>query len=335
MTMLTIAKTAAAGLETYSVLRKRIRETIAQGEVRAQKAVERENVRTKLEVGKLIQEHILLNKERADYGAKVIRRLSADLGISNTELKYRVQFARTYPMGRAPDQLPWSHIQSLLAINEDDKREELIKRAEKENWTQDRTRSEVKKLKAANQITVTEPPEEKLLTPIKGILDTFRIVTGEAGPWQGRPLVDAGFSNYEELDSAEAGKYREGNIVQLREGTLTLAPNLSGVDIYTYRAYVVEVTDGDTIWMVIDYGFGITKQHLRLRGIDAPEINTREGVEAKAFVERELKKASQILITTTKSDKFDRYLVDIYYETKTGEKFLNNRLLEEKLAVRM
>jgi len=79
-------------LADYKELLKRVRATIAAGKERALEAVERESVRTKWEVGKLIQEHILLNKARAEYGRRVIERLSGDLGISKSELNRIVEF---------------------------------------------------------------------------------------------------------------------------------------------------------------------------------------------------------------------------------------------------
>lgn len=323
------------GIATYAGLVKSAREAFAAGKSRALDAVEREKVCTSWEVGKLVQEHILLNKERAEYGQKVIQRLSADLGMSKRELDYMVEFARAYPIVPRGAQLSWSHYRALLAINEPEERGKISRLAKQKKWTRDILRREIKKLKSAKQITVSEAPADELLVPIKGILDTYRIVTGEAGPWQGKPLVDAGFSKYEEPDPAQAGKFKEGNIVQLTKGGLTMAPGLTGVDLYTYRAYVVEVTDGDTIWMLIDLGFGILKEHLRLRGIDAPEITSRAGLEAKQFVERELKKATHIIITSTKSDKYDRYLADVFYTVKGVEHFLNNRLLHKGLAHRV
>ena len=62
---------------------------------------------------------------------------------------------------------------------------------------------------------------------------------------------------------------------------------------------------------------------------------TRAGQEAKRFVERELRKVSQVVITSTKSDKYDRYLADVFYTVDGKERFLNNRLLERGLAVRV
>ncbi|MBI3313073.1 MAG: thermonuclease family protein [Candidatus Omnitrophica bacterium] len=338
-------------LQSYGELKKRIRETIALGKERALQAVERERVKTAWETGKLINDHILFNKARADYGQQVIKRLSADLEISNTELKYMLQFARSYPIGPSTDQLNWGQYRELLSINDDKKRSEMTKEAARNNWTQKELRREIKKIKTANPASITDFPEGELLVPIQGDLDTYRIVTGEAGPWQGKSVLDLGFSNYLELDSKQAEKFKERNIIKplgdnqiskdnasalLGSASLVHVPDKTEADIFTYRAYVIEVTDGDTIWLLIDLGFGITtKQHVRLRGLDAPEINTHAGIEAKKFVERELKKVSSIIITSTKSDKYDRYLVDIFYETKTGEQFLNNKLLQADLAERV
>ncbi len=86
----------------------------------------------------------------------------------------------------------------------------------------------------------------------------------------------------------------------------------------------------------IDLGLGVwTVQKLRLRGIDAPKLDTLKGKAAKKFVEEKIKTAVRIKITTTKPDKWDRYLSDIFLQTKDGrEVFLNNLLLEKGLARR-
>ena len=89
----------AASLVSYSELKRRVRKTIEEGKKRAEAAVEREKVRTCWNIGKLIQEHILFHKERAEYGKQILKRLSADLSVSHTELKYMVEFTRAYPMG--------------------------------------------------------------------------------------------------------------------------------------------------------------------------------------------------------------------------------------------
>ena len=46
--------------------------------------------------------------------------------------------------------------------------------------------------------------------------------------------------------------------------------------LYTYKAYIERIIDGDTIWVYIPWGFGFgVRQKLRLRGIDTPEIQTK------------------------------------------------------------
>ena len=92
----------------------------------------------------------------------------------------------------------------------------------------------------------------------------------------------------------------------------------------------------------IDLGFSIViEQRLRLRGLDAPELGTSHGVASKKFVESRLKDCDFLIIKTHGSDKYDRYLVDVFYlksednEDKVLKEgiFLNNELLDEKMAL--
>lgn len=53
------------------------------------------------------------------------------------------------------------------------------------------------------------------------------------------------------------------------------------------RAAVLEVTDGDTVLVDIDQGFGDTKEFsLRLLGVWAPEKKEPGGAETRAFIEK-------------------------------------------------
>ncbi|HPW65138.1 MAG TPA: thermonuclease family protein, partial [Candidatus Omnitrophota bacterium] len=113
---------------------------------------------------------------------------------------------------------------------------------------------------------------------------------------------------------------------------------------YTYRAWIVRVLDGDTVKAVIDLGFGVrSTQVLRLRGIDAPELVSADGKKAKEFLEKKLGLAEgeglsdrMVLVRTEKSDKYDRYLADLFYTDKNGrEIYLNQEILAAGLAIRM
>jgi len=333
----------SVNVATYDDLVHEVRAAFARGEERTADAVERERVQTYWEAGKLIDEHILLHKERAEYGKEVMPRLANDLGISLTEIRFMVQFARAYPIRRPVSELSWSHYERLLSINDPEERDKLAQKAVEKKWSRQELQNEIKKLKAENSQVVNDDLTEEPLIPIKGTLNTYQIVKKEG---EDALLIDLGFSNYLELPEKYRKKFKEGDIVSFvgarfpRPGAapapLQILKDAQELDLFTYKAKVLDVTDGDTLWLWIDLGFGIrTKQHVRLRGIDAPEIATRDGQAAKAYVEKELKDISEILITTSKSDKYDRYLVDIFYPAKAKEKFLNNELLIHGLAERV
>ena len=338
----------ASDLADYDELKHRVRQALAEGRERTADAVERERVRTAWEVGQLIDAHILLHKERADYGERVLERLAADLKISLTELRYMVQFARAYPIRPHAGELSWGEYRDLLSINDGQKREALAKQAAKENWSRETLRREIEKIRAVNASAF---PADEPLVPLKGALNTYRVVTAVAGTWKGKPVIDLGFSNYYlPADALVAGRpvsqLKEGDIVQVsKSGKLELVKSATGslapLQRFSYRAYLLDVTDGDTLWVLIDLGFGFTtKQHVRLRGLDAPEISSRDGQAAKRFVEQELSRSvgrgtRYVTIASTRSDKYDRYLADVFYQTRKGEQFLNNRLLEERLAARV
>mgnify|MGYP003123853223 FL=1 len=80
---------------------------------------------------------------------------------------------------------------------------------------------------------------------------------------------------------------------------------------------VVKVVDSDTIDIIIDLGFSLSKkERVRLAGIDTPESRTRDlkekefGLEAKAFLARRLKDgmASGLKVKTEKDGKYGRML---------------------------
>jgi micrococcal nuclease len=113
--------------------------------------------------------------------------------------------------------------------------------------------------------------------------------------------------------------------------------------MYNYKAFVNRVVDGDTIDVIIDLGFGVlTKERIRLLGIDTPEIRTKdlvekaEGLKAKEFVENAIL-LEEVTIVTYKDSKgkFGRYLAEVlYFKDKLFEDLthLNDELVELGLA---
>jgi len=107
--------------------------------------------------------------------------------------------------------------------------------------------------------------------------------------------------------------------------------------MYTYKALVKSIYDGDTLRADIDLGFGVilADQSLRLLGIDTPEIRGVErpqGIISRDFVVERIPVGSYITITTVKDrkEKFGRYLATVYYGEE--QKNLNEELLSSGMA---
>jgi micrococcal nuclease len=103
--------------------------------------------------------------------------------------------------------------------------------------------------------------------------------------------------------------------------------------MYTYKALITRVLDGDTFDVSIDLGMSLfTKQRIRLKGIDTPEIFRVFDKEKKAgMIVREFIlpfENKEVIIKTYKSrqcDIYGRYLADMYLYD--GDLCLNDYML--------
>jgi len=117
--------------------------------------------------------------------------------------------------------------------------------------------------------------------------------------------------------------------------------------MFEYKAEVVRVIDGDTLTANIDLGFRLwlNNQTVRLHGIDAPTVHSRDkeevkfGMLSKTFVEKFCADCEgKIVIQTAienvvfRKEKFGRILA-IIKNPKTGE-VLNEELVKNYFAVR-
>lgn len=128
--------------------------------------------------------------------------------------------------------------------------------------------------------------------------------------------------------------------------TITRDPN----PLFTYKAIVESVVDGDTLAVRIDLGFNVwVSQRIRFRGINTAELikggvpageAPGRGEQAKAYVEKKLKDIEFIVIKTYKTDMYGRYVADVFYHPTLKNKedicvagfFLNQDLLTAGLA---
>jgi micrococcal nuclease len=202
-------------------------------------------------------------------------------------------------------------------------RQRLAKLTARENLTKRELVLEIRQssdIKSSRIQKTLKPPKPQILNPFKGPLYIYQGVQSPGiTPPSGEIVIDCGFNVWEKVRKSDL------NASQMVDSRDKMS--------FTYQAYVEEVIDGDTLWAVIDLGLnGYTRQKLRLRGIDCPEISTAAGKRAKRFVEKALKPSPWIIINTHKdaTDKYDRYLADIFYGKE--ETFLNQELLDEGLA---
>lgn len=110
--------------------------------------------------------------------------------------------------------------------------------------------------------------------------------------------------------------------------------------MYEYRATVVRVIDGDSLYLDIDVGFNLTtRQCVRLLRINAPEMRgeTREaGIRSKSYLESllPLRQQGTLIIRTEKDDSFGRYLAELLVTDGDGTVTnINQAMLDSGHAV--
>jgi len=98
------------------------------------------------------------------------------------------------------------------------------------------------------------------------------------------------------------------------------------MNLYTYRAQVLHVVDGDTLDLMVSLGFDMHhKTRFRLTGINAPEsygpTACAEGRAAKQFLTDLLPVGTTVVVKTSKDkkEKYGRFLAEVYLLDAKGE----------------
>lgn len=308
---------------TYAALRRAVETAMVKG----MQAVELAKVRTYHETGRLISAHLLLHQARANYGARTLRRLAEDTKVDVSVLHRCVGFYRAFPIVAPWPQLSWAHYRLLIPVADGKLRRTLATEANRHAWPVARLEQRIRFLLPAGG--AEHAPAPALLDPRQGKPGICRVIDAGAGP-----VVDLGFACYLELPAK--AKFAPDALVTVGQaGNIFAAPDATKDDLFTYAAEVLRVVDGDTLQVKIHLHPALwIKQKLRLRDLDCPEMDTPEGQAAKQFVETQLARADRITISTTKPDKYDRYLADVFLHTGDATLFLNNELLTHRHANR-
>jgi hypothetical protein len=342
----------------YQRLLRDVKRVLLEG----QRKIEQERVRTYLEAGRIIHTHIL-KYARATRGQEIVRQLALDLGVSETVLHRCIKFFQKYPALRKVARGPlitWSHYRKLIVVPEKKERLRLEKLVTEKGWTAEELAVRIKgdtvlDDKADSPATVIKSAvDNRPITPLLGTLYTYRLVERPNLSAGSDPevLVDIGFGIYHSPDKKALSGFVKDQIVEFRPRERVGKFCKSGrtaKDLFTYLAYVERVIDGDTVKVRLDLGFNVwTRQTLRLRALDCPELGTAAGDEARDFVRSHLKEAQQIIVRSSRADKYDRYLADLFIPpaylpgpavapaaNPAAYIYLNNLLLETGRAVRM
>lgn len=282
----------------------------------------------------------------ARYGKQLIKRLSADLtdrfgsGFGQTNIftirRFRLEFRRRelHPF------LTWSHYKTLLGVKDRERRRELTEQAITEELPDTRLKALVR---LANGISV-EKVEEKLPEPRRGSLYLYEVTVDEHNGTK-KYLLDCGFKVQRQVKLNGVRRLKNGDLlhsVKNRQSDYRFERgDFKRGDRYCYRGEVLDVIDGDTVKVRVDLGFDtFIDERFRLRGVDAPELGTKEGARACRFVKSRIQPDAPVLIFTYGSDIYGRYLADIFYSNsepsmhptvETGV-FLNQEILTKGVA---
>ena len=108
--------------------------------------------------------------------------------------------------------------------------------------------------------------------------------------------------------------------------------------MYSYKAKLLRVVDGDTCDAQIDLGFVVSvKKRLRFAGINAPESRTRDlkekarGLAAKDRVKAILAENPSFTLESTEIGKYGRVLGKIHINTLDGVDGLTQICLNDLL----
>ncbi|MCP5510785.1 MAG: thermonuclease family protein [Leptospiraceae bacterium] len=270
-------------------------------------------------IGKKITE--LFDSTDSRYGEEIITSLSKDLnskvgkGFSPRNLRSFHKFYKTYPKTQINPILSWSHYSILITIEDPKQRKSLETKAIQKKLSFRDLRSLTLSKKTSDQAYLPD-----LLPRPELNLYQYKLIY----PFPENPsllFLDLGFDVSINLPPSY--------------GTVATVPS------YTYKAHLKRVIDGDTLEVLIDLGFSnYITQRLRLKSLDTPELPTPEGVKAKKFVEKSLKDSKFLIIKTHSHDKYDRYLVDVFYlpgdvteeDVIQKGRFLNQEILDEGMG---
>jgi endonuclease YncB( thermonuclease family) len=286
-------------------------------------------------IGRHLKKYINENFQLSDTWEEMMNPLAENLKINDSIFYRCIRFYETYPKSVAIEKnLNWTHIRTLLTVADKKVRQEYEKKILTEKINGQQFRALYKKDKElAKADAATKPP---FIVEERGEPYVYRLFNDD-----GDLAVDLGF--HSSVKSPDQTLTADSVFkVEKKDEIYKFSNTSRGVfPYYIYKAKVLEVVDGDTVWLRIDHGFNFkANKKIRLKGINAPEINTVEGQLTKDYVAKKLASCEYVAVKTYYRDNVGRFLAYIYYSPDETDiyklcqngKFLNQELLDKGLA---
>lgn len=333
--------------DPYLKLISQIKKLLTVGLAQSQEELSYQRLLTNWKVGELITASAQPGRGKAATGTlfDLEQRIAKDIEYHLRYVQNMVQFYKTYTKPPKQNFLNWTHYQDLLTIKDAKERHYWEKRIDREKISSKKFRSLLKTQKS-EQLVVSDVQKGKLVLT-RGTLYLYRIAQVEQLPLDASEvIVDCGFHTIRRFERDPKKRFESGMLVNsIKDAghyTVRQTKKYDRNQLYTYGARILHVYDGDTFRAYINLGFDIYRQEtLRLKGVDAPEMYTEYGAQAKAYVEELFQQYPKVVIKSHGWDPYKRFIVDLYYgkENQTFEEIaaagpsLNQELLDKELAL--
>jgi endonuclease YncB( thermonuclease family) len=265
---------------------------------------------------------------KEQYGQKNFTHLSHDLtkkygkGFKTRTVRYFRDFASQYQKEELNTALKWSHYRALLSVTDKKERTRLEQRIVKEHLSKDALQKIISLSRKQRQSNTPFT-----LTPRNATPGIFKIVDIDSATECA--VVDLGFNVNRALSLPGVPPIPGTYVTRIsprKFGVVSIQPG----ERYCYTGKLLNVIDGDTVRMRIHLHFDTAIDiPLRLRGVDAMEIDTKEGKRAKSGLEHMLKDQTHLTVYTYHHDRYGRYIADLI---TTDGTYINRQLVEKGLA---
>ncbi len=329
---------------TYKDLCARIKKELKHTTLQSQKLLQHQAVLRNWHVGRFVEQFARDSGATRQAKAKIIDDLAQDLHLQKRFVYDTCKFYRLYLKPPKDKNVSWTHYQHLITIDDVSRRGYWERRISRENIGSKVFAELLYKEKVGARMHVEVGRDKLKFT--RGEPYLYRVMkVNFANARQPEMVIDCGFhvdvTQYMNKQLALQGGFLVRSVKGEDGYQIKRARNDNREKIYTYKAGLKRVVDGDTLDAHIDLGFGIRLSYrLRLRGVDTPELGTPRGAHAKEFVESRIKGCAFLVIKSYGLDMYGRYVVDVFCDADSEDvlqvaaqgRYLNQDLLDAGLA---